>query len=305
MNEPRFETFVVILIMYNLIYRFVLLPTLYRMLSKLPNWNELKDQPATFGNTSQDEILYLLLVGFHHSIAGFLMVSNNTNIFFVYGLYLELAFEISDIFNMITSQFPHVSKQDGTRNWTLIRLLVAHHSTGLLLSFPILRLGIYQQTRSLGWIAGSYELGGAFGILFSCFEHTRDMKTQKHQIYVAEILSLSLFIFIRFVLTPSMVLEFFAFVYVHCSVFVTIGLILGSIPLFSFNVLCIRLKMKKILKLRKEIAQEELEVKPDSKQALKVMLSTIPECHRLLRSTSSSNSSSSGATKLLLQKRQR
>ena len=228
----------------------------------LSSWERLAARPSHILETQAEEFVYFSTVGLHHFVAGLMLFGPAVVggplgwMLFKWGTILELAFELGDLFAMLTQTYPFEK-----HNPKLVKLLLAHHVPGVLCIPPILYTNAHMEVPGIAVIASILLSAGGINMMVSTIGQLYDTSTKSGCRSLIRILrgtSVAFAVF-RFVLYPMALLH----VLYQCVVEERHALLalvaLGSIFVVGFSVAAFKLNRLKIAKF--EEVYRELEDK--------------------------------------------
>jgi len=195
-----------------LIYRtlfFIVLKRAFKQLyEKQTWWDYLTTFEGTFVKDTQIEIVYVTLLGLHHSTGGFLMlygVLYDNPVVWCHGALWELVDDIHDLMCISFLWWPF-------EEFDLPKLVVmgAHHMFGMIIIVPVLTSELYLD-RDLQYIGIALLLAGSVSCIGLVISRTMDRRVPKEAWieFFMWLFNLLFFSFCRFYIYPKHLYRFF------------------------------------------------------------------------------------------------
>jgi hypothetical protein len=179
-----------------LVYFHTFPPILRPVARKMHYWKLAKLREGIFCGNGQDDSLLIVLWGLHHFVAGSMMaygVIYHDSVIWRHGYLLENGFELADAISCVMNLYPY--RMDGVKA-EIKAALVFHHSTGLLLAYPILTTEL-ANNEHMQAIAMWLLLGGAVSCAVALFTYTRNFDTELPVVTTAYFMNLGFFLYCR------------------------------------------------------------------------------------------------------------
>ena len=186
-------------VLYTVFIVNMLVPYVRKNLSSKPFWDAMTKRPGQALTTTAEESVLCMSISAHHLFGGVLMLYGQLTanpVMWLHGLFVELGFEIVDVFALLLNQWPYTVVQPGLKLITLF-----HHFPGLCAAPSLVMIGLHknEDLQAIGW---SLLLAGGVSLLSDSFKQTRNLDTQMGQWLILHLINMTGVILARFVVFP-------------------------------------------------------------------------------------------------------
>jgi len=223
---------VIMLVIYHTVFFTMLKRNINQLYASRPWWDYLTTYQGLFSKNTQNEIIYISLLGLHHFLGGFAMLYAylyDCPALFAHAALWELVDDIHDLVSMLFLCWPFEEL-----DLKMVVVMGFHHIFGVIIIVPVLTTGLYLD-HNLQLIGNALLLAGGFSCLGLVISRTMDRRIPKEawmdfQIWLV---NLSFFSLCRFYIFPQQL-----YLYFEKSNWETNYLfIAGAICMMMFNVL--------------------------------------------------------------------
>jgi len=199
---------VILLVIYRTVFFTILKGNLNQLYASRPWWDYLTTYRGLFSKNTQNEIIYISLLGLHHFLGGFAMLYAylyDSPALFAHAALWELVDDINDLVSMLFLCWPF-EKLD----LKMIVIMGFHHIFGVIIIVPLLITGLYLD-HNLQLIGIALLLAGGVSCSGLVVSRTMDHRIPKEALmdFLMWLVNLAFFSLCRFYIFPQQLYLYF------------------------------------------------------------------------------------------------
>jgi len=193
---------VIMLVMYHTVFFTMLKRSINELYASRPWWDYLTTYQGLFSKNTQNEIIYISLLGLHHFLGGFAMLYAylyDCPALFAHAALWELVDDIHDLVSMLFLCWPFEEL-----DLRMIVIMGFHHIFGVIIIVPLLTTGLYMD-HNLQLIGIALLLAGGVSCSGLVISRTMDRRIPKEALmdFLMWLVNLSFFSLCRFYIFPQ------------------------------------------------------------------------------------------------------
>jgi len=199
---------VILLVIYHTVFFTMLKRSINQLYASRPWWDYLTTYRGLFSKNTQNEIIYISLLGLHHFLGGFAMLYAylyDSPALFAHAALWELVDDINDLVSMVFLCWPFEE-----RDLKMIVIMGFHHIAGVIIIVPVLITGLYLD-HNLQLIGIALLLAGGVSCCGLVISRTmnRRIKKEAWMDFLIWLVNLSFFSLCRFYIFPQQLYLYF------------------------------------------------------------------------------------------------
>jgi len=199
---------VILLVIYRTVFFTILKGNLNQLYASRPWWDYLTTYRGLFSKNTQNEIIYISLLGLHHFLGGFAMLYAylyDSPALFAHAALWELVDDINDLVSMLFLCWPFEEL-----DLKMIVIMGFHHIFGVIIIVPLLITGLYLD-HNLQLIGIALLLAGGVSCCGLVISRTmnRRIKKEAWMDFLIWLVNLSFFSLCRFYIFPQQLYLYF------------------------------------------------------------------------------------------------
>jgi len=199
---------VILLVIYRTVFFTILKGNLNQLYASRPWWDYLTTYRGLFSKNTQNEIIYISLLGLHHFLGGFAMLYAylyDSPALFAHAALWELVDDINDLVSMLFLCWPFEEL-----DLKMIVIMGFHHIFGVIIIVPLLITGLYLD-HNLQLIGIALLLAGGVSCSGLVVSRTMDRRIPKEALmdFLMWLVNLAFFSLCRFYIFPQQLYLYF------------------------------------------------------------------------------------------------
>jgi len=199
---------VILLVIYRTVFFTLLKRNLNQLYASRPWWDYLTTYRGLFSKNTQNEIIYISLLGLHHFLGGFAMLYAylyDSPALFAHAALWELVDDINDLVSMLFLCWPFEEL-----DLKMIVIMGFHHIFGVIIIVPVLMTGLYLD-HNLQLIGIALLLAGGVSCCGLVISRTMDRRIPQEawMDFLIWLVNFSFFSLCRFYIFPQQLYLYF------------------------------------------------------------------------------------------------